>query len=33
MSKYSVQHIPFYFLDPPEFTFYVCFSPLKWEKK
>ncbi len=29
MSKYSFQHIPFCFLDPPEFTFYVRFSSLK----
>lgn len=33
MSKYSFQHIPFCFLDPPEFTFYVCFSSLKQGKK
>lgn len=29
MSKYSFQRIPFCFLVPPEFTFYVCFSSLK----
>lgn len=29
MSKYSVQRIPFCFLDPPKFTFYICFSLLK----
>ena len=33
MSKYSFQHIPFCFLDSPKFTFYVCFSLLKWGKK
>lgn len=32
MSKYSFQHIPFCFLDPPEFTFYVCFSLRSREK-
>lgn len=32
MSKYSFQHIPFCFLDPPEFTFYVRFSLRSREK-